>query len=312
MTQQPSRRDLWFALAAVAVMGVGASATDTQTPSFRTGVDIVSVNVTVTNAMDRYITDLAQHEFVVYEDSVEQDLDFFTRSPLPIALALLIDTSASMERQIQTAQQAAIGFAERLRPQDLASVVDFDSRVTILEDFTNDGDRLERAIRRTAAGGSTSLYNAIYISLKELSKVRARTTDDIRRRAIVVLSDGEDTSSLVGFNEVMELAKRSETATYAIGLRAREHRGSRGFQEAEYVLQQLSRETGGRAFFPESLGELSGIYSQIADELSSQYTIGYTPKNPAHDGGWRRILVRVNRSSMTARTKQGYYAPTSP
>ena len=312
MTQQPSRRDLWFALAAVAVMGVGASATDTQTPSFRTGVDIVSVNVTVTNAMDRYITDLEQHEFVVYEDSVEQDLDFFTRSPLPIALALLIDTSASMERQIQTAQQAAIGFAERLRPQDLASVVDFDSRVTILEDFTNDGDRLERAIRRTAAGGSTSLYNAIYISLKELSKVRARTTDDIRRRAIVVLSDGEDTSSLVGFNEVMELAKRSETATYAIGLRAREHRGSRGFQEAEYVPQQLSRETGGRAFFPESLGELSGIYSQIADELSSQYTIGYTPKNPAHDGGWRRILVRVNRSSMTARTKQGYYAPTSP
>ncbi|MBF84337.1 MAG: hypothetical protein CL489_07630 [Acidobacteria bacterium] len=312
MTQQPSRRDLWFALAAVAVMGVGASATDTQTPSFRTGVDIVSVNVTVTNAMDRYITDLEQHEFVVYEDSVEQDLDFFTRSPLPIALALLIDTSASMERQIQTAQQAAIGFAERLRPQDLASVVDFDSRVTILEDFTNDGDRLERAIRRTAAGGSTSLYNAIYISLKELSKVRARTTDDIRRRAIVVLSDGEDTSSLVGFNEVMELAKRSETATYAIGLRAREHRGSRGFQEAEYVLQQLSRETGGRAFFPESLGELSGVYSQIADELSSQYTIGYTPKNPAHDGGWRRILVRVNRSSMTARTKQGYYAPTSP
>ena len=312
MPQQPSRRDLWFALAAVAVMGVGASATDTQTPSFRTGVDIVSVNVTVTNAMDRYITDLEQHEFVVYEDSVEQDLDFFTRSPLPIALALLIDTSASMERQIQTAQQAAIGFAERLRPQDLASVVDFDSRVTILEDFTNDGDRLERAIRRTAAGGSTSLYNAIYISLKELSKVRARTTDDIRRRAIVVLSDGEDTSSLVGFNEVMELAKRSETATYAIGLRAREHRGSRGFQEAEYVLQQLSRETGGRAFFPESLGELSGIYSQIADELSSQYTIGYTPKNPAHDGGWRRILVRVNRSSMTARTKQGYYAPTSP
>ena len=312
MTQQPSRRDLWFALAAVAVMGVGASATDTQTPSFRTGVDIVSVNVTVTTAMDRYITDLEQHEFVVYEDSVEQDLDFFTRSPLPIALALLIDTSASMERQIQTAQQAAIGFAARLRPQDLASVVDFDSRVTILEDFTNDGDRLERAIRRTAAGGSTSLYNAIYISLKELSKVRARTTDDIRRRAIVVLSDGEDTSSLVGFNEVMELAKRSETATYAIGLRAREHRGSRGFQEAEYVLQQLSRETGGRAFFPESLGELSGIYSQIADELSSQYTIGYTPKNPAHDGGWRRILVRVNRSSMTARTKQGYYAPTSP
>ena len=282
-----------------------------QTPSFRTGVDIVSVNVTVTDADGRYITDLAQAEFNVFEDGIQQDLSFFTRTQLPIALALLIDTSASMERRMQTAQEAAIGFARRLRPQDLASVIDFDSRVNILEVFTNDSDQLERAIRRTAAGGSTSLHNAIYISLKELSKVRARTPDEIRRQSIVVLSDGEDTSSLVGFDEVLELAKRSETAIYAIGLRTREHRGRRGFQEAEFVLRQLAQETGGRAFFPDSVGELTDIYGQIADELSSQYTIGYTSKNPLRDGQWRRIIVQATRPSATARTKRGYYAPTS-
>ena len=246
MTRHRGRRDLTLFLAAV-VAAVSAAPSEIQTlsaqsqvPSFRTGVDMVSVTVTVTDASGRYITDLEQNEFEIYEDRIQQELTFFTRSQLPIALALLIDTSASMERRMQTAQEAAIGFAYRLRPQDLASVIDFDSRVNILEDFTNDGARLERAIRRTAAGGSTSLHNAVYISLKELSKVRARTPDEIRRQSIVVLSDGEDTSSLVCFTEVLELAKRSETATYAIGLRTQGDPRRREFQEAEYVLRQLA------------------------------------------------------------------------
>ena len=318
MTRHRGRRDLTLFLAAV-VAAVSAAPSEAQTlsaqsqvPSFRTGVDMVSVTVTVTDASGRYITDLEQNEFEIYEDRIQQELTFFTRSQLPIALALLIDTSASMERRMQTAQEAAIGFAYRLRPQDLASVIDFDSRVNILEDFTNDGARLERAIRRTAAGGSTSLHNAVYISLKELSKVRARTPDEIRRQSIVVLSDGEDTSSLVGFTEVLELAKRSETATYAIGLRTQGDPRRREFQEAEYVLRQLARETGGRAFFPDSIGELTSIYDQIADELSSQYTIGYASKNPVHDGIWREIIVRTNRPNTTARTKLGYYAPKLP
>ena len=318
MTRHRGRRDLTLFLSAV-VAAVSAAPSEIQTlsaqsqvPSFRTGVDMVSVTVTVTDASGRYVTDLEQDEFEIYEDRIQQELTFFTRSQLPIALALLIDTSASMERRMQTAQEAAIGFAYRLRPQDLASVIDFDSRVNILEDFTNDGARLERAIRRTAAGGSTSLHNAVYISLKELSKVRARTPDEIRRQSIVVLSDGEDTSSLVGFTEVLELAKRSETATYAIGLRTQGDPRRREFQEAEYVLRQLARETGGRAFFPDSIGELTSIYDQIADELSSQYTIGYASKNPVHDGIWREIIVRTNRPNTTARTKLGYYAPKLP
>lgn len=278
-------------------------------PSFRTGIDVVSLNVTVTTSDHQFVTDLEQPDFQVYEDGVRQDVSFFTRSQLPIALALLLDTSASMEDKMATAQEAAIGFARRLRPEDLAQVIDFDSRVSILQAFTNDGAALEKAIRSTAAGGSTSMYNAIYIALNEMKKVRAQSTEEIRRRAIVVLSDGEDTSSLLPFEEVLELAKRAETAIYTIGIRSREPGGMRGFREAEFVLRQLAQETGGRAFFPAAVTELPAIYTLIANELSSQYTVGYMSKNQRRDGSWRRVVVRLGRPNTIARTKQGYYAP---
>jgi Ca-activated chloride channel homolog len=269
--------------------------------------------VTVADGSGRYITDLQRDEFSVFEDGVKQDVTLFSHSNLPIALSLLLDTSASMEAKLPTAQEAAIGFARKLRPQDLGEVVDFDSRVVVLQGFTNNAADLDQAIRKTSAGGSTSLYNAIYIALKDLKKIVAKNTEEIRRQAIVVLSDGEDTSSLLPFDEVMDLAKRSETAIYSIGLRANEgpSTSSKGFKEAEFVLRQLSQETGGRAFFPNQLSDLNNVYGQIADELSSQYTVGYTSRNPRRDGAWRRVVVRVNRPSLTARTKQGYFAPTA-
>jgi Ca-activated chloride channel homolog len=291
--------------------------TQPQAPSatqpFRTGVELVSLNVIVTEGGGRYVTDLAQDDFNVFEDGVKQDVTFFTRTNLPIALCLLLDTSASMEAKLPTAQEAAIGFAKKLRTQDLAEVIDFDSRVVVLQAFTNAEGALEQAIRKTSAGGSTSLYNAVYIALKDLKKVVAKNVDEIRRQAIVVLSDGEDTSSLLPFEEVLDLAKRSETAIYSIGLRSNENAStaSKGFKEAEFVLRQLSQETGGRAFFPNQLSELATVYGQISDELSSQYTVGYSSKNPKRDGSWRRVVVRVNRPNSTARTKQGYFAPTS-
>jgi Ca-activated chloride channel family protein len=282
-----------------------------QTP-FRAGVDLVSLNVTVTDGTAHYITDLAAEDFNVFEDGVKQDVTFFTRTNLPIALALLLDTSASMETKLPTAQEAAIGFAKRLRPQDLAEVIDFDSRVVVLQNFSNSAVELEQAIHKTSAGGSTSLYNAVYIALKDLKKVIAKNVDEIRRQAIVVLSDGEDTSSLLPFEEVLDLAKRSETAIYSIGLRAGDGPATttKGFKEAEFVLRQFSQETGGRAFFPNQVTDLSSVYGQISDELSSQYTVGYTSRNPRRDGSWRRVVVRVTRPNMAARTKLGYFAPT--
>ena len=189
-----------------------------QAPSFRAGVDVVSLNVTVTDGTSHYLTDLQADDFSVFEDGVKQDVTLFSRTNLPIALAILLDTSASMETKLPVAQEAAIGFAKRLRKQDLAEIVSFDSRVLVLQAFTNSASELEQAIRKTSAGGSTSLHNAVYIALKDLKKVVARSASDVRRQAIVVLSDGEDTSSLLPFEEVLDLAKRSETAIYAIGL----------------------------------------------------------------------------------------------
>jgi Ca-activated chloride channel family protein len=278
---------------------------------FRAGVEVVSLNVTAADSTNRLIRDLEREDFEVFEDGVRQEISFFSKTQSPIALALLLDTSASMEDRLATAQEAAIGFVKRLRPEDVAEIVDFDSRVEILQTFSSDKAALEKAIRQTTAGGSTALHHAIYISLKELKKMRPPSAEEIRRQAIVVLSDGEDTSSILGYEEVLDQAKRSETAIYSIGLRAKNN-GSKGFKEAEFVLKQLAYETGGRAWFPEDVSHLAGVYDQISGELASQYTIGYASKNPRRDGAWRRVVVRVRRANATARTKQGYYAPTSP
>ena len=304
----------------VAVAGATVAAAGQQMPGirrpadqiFRATVEMVSLNVTVVDGQNRYVTDLDRGDFGVFEDGTKQEITYFNKTSLPIALSVLIDTSASMEQRLPTAQEAAVGFAKRLRPQDLAQIVDFDTRVEVLQDFTGDIAALESAIRLTQAGGSTSLHNAIYISLKELAKIRAKSEDDVRRRAIVLLSDGEDTSSLVNFEEVLDLAKRSETSIYAIGLQSRESGGlGKGFREAEFVLRQLAQETGGRSFFPQKAEELSDIYGVIADELSSQYTLGYAPANQRRDGAWRRLNVQVNRQGTAARTKRGYIAPAS-
>jgi Ca-activated chloride channel family protein len=283
----------------------------TPTPQvFRSGVDIVSLNVTVMDTQNHYLTELEQTDFTVVEDGAKQELLYFSKSNLPIALSLLIDTSASMEERLLVAQNAAVGFAQRIREQDLAQVIDFDSRVEIVQGFTADKSALEAAIRGTSSGGSTSLYNAIYIALRELKKVRTTKQDNLRRDAIILLSDGEDTTSLVSFEEVMELAKRSETSIYTIGLQPREPAFVKGFREAEFVLRQLAQETGGRAFFVQKAEELTGVYGQIADELSSQYSLGYAPKNPKRDGAWRKVAVQVARPNAITRTRRGYYGPS--
>ena len=286
------------------------TAADRQRPSFRSGIDIVSLNVTVTDGSNHYVTDLAENEFSVFEDGVKQNITFFSRRQQPIALSLLLDSSASMEQHIGTLQTAATNFVRKLKSNDIAQVVDFDSRVEIRQGFTGNLADLQAAIEQTNAGGSTSLHNAIYIALKELRKVKAVSEEDVRRQALIVFSDGEDTSSLVSFEEVLDLAKRSETAIYAIALRGADVQ-AKGFREAEFVMRTLAQETGGRAFFPARIDDLAGVYAQIADELASQYTLGYSSGNQRRDGAWRRLVVQVSRASITPRTKKGYYAPTS-
>jgi VWFA-related protein len=305
-----------FIIAALSIRNSAAGGqqpTDRQSPpqrapAFRAGIDVVSLNVTVIDGARRYITDLESSEFAVFEDGIKQDMTFFNRRQQPIALSLLLDSSASMEEQLNTLQATATNFVHRLKPNDLAQIIDFDSRVEIRQGFTSNQSELEAAIHKMSSGGSTSLYNAIYIALRELGKVRAVREEEIRRQALILFTDGEDTSSLVSFDEVLDLAKRSETAIYTIALRGADV-GAKGFREAEFVLRTLAQETGGRAFFPMKIDDLAGVYAEIADELSSQYTLGYISTNSRRDGAWRRVAVQVLRPSLTPRTKRGYYGP---
>jgi len=295
-------------LVRLAVLMTIATAATVSAQRIRSGVELVSLNVTVTDGT-KYVTDLNEPDFDVFEDGVKQDLTFFSRMQQPIALAVLLDTSNSMEARLPMAQEAAVGFAKRLRPVDTMEVVAFNSQVDIVQPMTNDIDSLEKAIRGTSVNGSTSLYNAIYVSLKGLKRARAQSAEDIRRQALVVLSDGDDTSSMMPYEEVLDLAKRSETAIYAIGLRQTEI-GRPRFKEAEFVLRQLSQETGGRSFFINSVAELPKIYQQISEELASQYSLAYSSKNRVRTGAWRRIDIRIAREGLTARTRRGYFGPT--
>ena len=299
-----------FATTVAVPSSVGTQAGALPQRPFRSGIDVVSMNVTVTDAGRRYVTDLNGDDFQVFEDGRPQRVTFFQKSNLPLALALLMDTSASMEGNLGTAQEAAIGFVRELGPHDMASVVDFDSRVQVRQDFTADHAALEEAIRHTAAGGSTALYNAVYIALKELNKtIRDEPLAESRRRAIVILSDGEDTSSLVSFEEVLDLAARSDTAIYAIGLRGQDTVGSRKPTDAEFVLRRFAQQTGGRAFFATDVKALSGVYSEIRAELANQYFLAYESSNGRRDGQFRHIAVRVERAGAVARARPGYYAP---
>ncbi len=283
-----------------------------QPPTFEVGIEVINLNLSVTDGRNNYVIDLLQRDFAVFEDGIRQELSLFTHENLPISLAILIDTSASMEEKLPVARSAAIRFVKTLRPQDQAMVMSFNDRSTVLQDYTNDVPALEGAIARTQAAGPTALHNSLYITLKELSK--QKKAGELRRRAVVLLSDGEDTASLVSDEQVLELARKAEINIYAISLRPNraQDRARLAFSQAEYVLTALSRETGGRVFFPNSLSELDAVYDQIAEELRTQYSLGYVSSNRRRDGKWRRIVVRIpDRTELQVRHKLGYYAPVT-
>jgi Ca-activated chloride channel family protein len=279
---------------------------------FRAATDMVILSVTVTDAHGHPIPDLAQNEFQVLEDGVPQTIELFTRDPQPISLSLLIDASTSMEDKLTIAREAAIGFTKHLGPKDVEQVIAFNDEIDIRQTFTNDIPTLERAIQNVHASGSTALYTAIYVALSELSGERAQLVQpgDIRRQAIVVLSDGEDTTSLLKYEDVLERSNRSDVAIYAIGLRDPKEAGRPPSGRSEFALRSLAQSTGGRLFTVDDVAALPQIYNQIADELATQYVMGYVSKNTRQDGGWRQIAVRTSRPEAAARTRTGYFAPT--
>ncbi len=310
-----NRRAYLAALALIVATVPGGQAparAQAQPPTFGTGIEIINLSLSVTDARGNFVTDLGEKDFAVFEDGIRQELSLFTHESLPISMALLIDCSASMgeEGKLTKAQTAAIRFTKVLRPQDVAEVVQFNNRTTTLQDFTNDHAALEAAIMKTEASEATALHNALYVSLKELMKDKKAA--ELRRRAIVLLSDGDDTASLVSDDQVLELARKSEINIYAIGLRDSHPAPGKApeFSKAEYLLTALARETGGHAYFPNSIGEIDSVYDRIAEELRTLYSVGYVSSNARRDGKWRRIVVRVpDRDGVTVRHKLGYYAP---
>jgi VWFA-related protein len=283
-----------------------------QPPTFQVGIEVINLNLSVTDGRNRYVTDLKERDFAVFEDGVRQELSLFTHENLPISLALLMDVSASMDEKLPAARAAAIRFIKTLRPQDSAQIVQFNDRATVLQDFTSETALLEKAILSTAASGPTALHNTIYIALKDLG--RQKKAGELRRRAVVLLTDGEDTASLVSDEQVLELARKTEINIYCISLRPNrpQDRTRLAFSQAEFLLTALARETGGQVHFPNSLSELDTVYDRIAEELRTQYSLGYVSSNRRKDGKWRRIVVRTpERDELQIRHKLGYYAPAS-
>ncbi len=278
--------------------------------TFRSAVDLVSLNVIVTDARDRFVTGLTQQDFSVFEDGVQQDVSYFAATNVPLDLAILLDTSSSMSDKLTTVQEAAVGFASHLRSGDRVTVVSIKDSARVLHDLDGDVSGACEAIRKTMASGGTALYNGLYTTIRQMQKVHASDESEIRRQAIAVLTDGDDTTSLVTFDDLLALAKQAGIAIYTIVLRSQYPTALLGpmkeTSESEFGMKALALETGARSYFPTDISQLAGVYSSITQELASQYALGYTSSNPKRDGGFRRIFVRVDEPNVRARTRSGY------
>jgi VWFA-related protein len=281
---------------------------------FRSSANLVPLNITVTDGSKQFVKGLTKADFAVFEDGVEQAVQFFEATETPLDLILLIDTSSSMSDKMDVVHEAAVGFLKTMKSSDRGAIVAFADGVDIIQPLTSDRTALEDGVRKTRPRGATSLNNALYISLKQFG--RGAQQADVRRQAIAVLSDGEDTSSLVSFEDVLELARKSGVSIYPIVLQSKyaasriATQGQRRyFSESEYSMRTLAQETGAQAFFPMQIFELKGVYGSIAEELSSQYSLAYSPANTRTDGRFRRITVRVDKHpELKLRTRTGYTA----
>ena len=249
-----------------------------------------------------------QDDFSVYEDGEEQKIENFSReTDIPLTLAMLIDTSRSVQTKLEFEQEAAVNFFQSiLREDDRAMLVEFDPGVTLVQDFTNDPNKLAGEINKLKAGGlGTSLYDAIYLSCDE------KLIRETGRKAILILSDGEDQSSKHTLDQATEMALRAEAMIFAISVSKGGFFGVSSSSEGDDALKDLVEETGGRLFFPFKLEELYDTFRQIDQELRSQYSIGYTSTNSEKDGKYRKIEIKVKEGGFKLNFRKGYYAPES-
>ncbi len=270
-------------------------------------LDVTRVNVlfTVTDKKGRFVTDLTKSDFDVIENKKSQVIQQFTaESDLPLRLAVLVDTSNSIREQFRFEQQAAIRFMQSvMRPrEDRIMLVSFDSTAELVSDLSNDMKTLEQGVKNMRPGGGTALYDAIYFACKE--KLMMDQPRDKFRRAMVVISDGNDTESRVSRDQALEMAQRADVVVYAISTNI-----TRDDNDGDKVLRYLTEETGGQAFFPFKIEDLDQSFENIANELRHQYNIFYRPEPLKTDGLFHPVTVKPKRKDLVVRARKGYYAP---
>lgn len=303
---KPQARGLLVLLAALPGAGAAAPQAPPPTPrpfTLEVETNIVSVTAVVQDKNGAFIRGLGPNDIVVTEDGVKQDVAFFREATgpgdkIPLSIVLVLDSSGSMKNNMRFLQEAATTFVHKLEDDvDKALVVDFNSGVRGSAEFTEDVDRLEKFVDALQAWGGTSLYDAIHYGLN-------RIKDQPGRKAIIVFSDGDDTTSQLGEQDVIDYARAVEATVYCVGIRGGAglvDRGPRGF------LRKVAKETGGAYFFPEKVGDLMRIFSGISDELHNHYLLGYSPQR-SPDGTWREIEVKLNRKDAQMRVRKGYFA----
>jgi Ca-activated chloride channel family protein len=274
---------------------------------------LVVLHVTVADDRGEFVADLPQGNFRVFEQNIEQKLSFFSRDDIPVTMGLVIDNSGSMREKRDQVNAAAMTFVRTSNPQDEAFVVNFNDEYYLDTDgdFTSDQANLHDALSRIDTRGSTALYDAVIGSLAHLKKGHKD------KRVLLLVTDGEDTASEKTFEDTIKAAEESNATIYAIGVYSQDdlEHDKKMVRRSKKVLSQLAEATGGEAFYPDNLSQVTPICEQVAREIRNQYTLGYYPANTTRDGTFRPVQVKVippnGRGKLSVRTRTGYFAPKS-
>ena len=251
---------------------------------------------------NRLVTDLDRTDFTVFEDGQQQKITSFRREDIPVAMGIVIDNSGSMREKRPAVNAAAINFVKSSNPQDKVFIVNFNEDFFLDQDYTASVPKLKDALERIEARGGTALYDAVVASSDHLKK-----SNLLEKKVLLVVTDGEDNASRESLEQaIRRLQEENGPTVYTIGLLQEEHS-----KRARRALREMAEETGGMAFFPQSLAEVDAITQQIAHDIRNQYTIGYKPTKPQSEGGFRTVKVDANAKGykkLQVRTRSGYYA----
>jgi VWFA-related protein len=296
-------------LSAASLLAV-ASAHGLNAQEFRSGVDMVALAVTVTDGDGQTVSGLCARDFRVFDNGVPQEVALFGSDQVALDVALVFDTSASMLATLPMLKSGARGLLGRLRAGDRSALVEVKGTIHVPEPLTADLPRIQSAIDRLTASGNTALYNGVYVSLRQFERER-RAGRELRRQALVLFSDGVDTVSRIGFDEVTALARALDVTIYSITLQEEKPSGDPAVtdrvREASWQMRTLTRDTGGLAYFPKRVWDLERIFQTIARELVNQYAIAYVAPTRAEGQTFRRVSIGlVPPSRGAARTRTGY------